>query len=364
MSRKAKGARLFERKRKGRDPVFVILDTGGFEKSTGTGCRVEAEKALAEYITQRDARAGVATPPTEMMVGLALEIYAEEHAAEVAAPERQGYSIAALAPFWADKYVSDVTGATCRLYARRRTAAPGTIRRELNTLQAALNHCHREGYLQSAPRVAMPPKPEAKDRWLTKREAYWLLRGCRAVPRDSKHLAWFVLLCLYTGARKSAATNTAISTVPMLKNGYINPETGMLYRKGGEERATKKQRLPAQCPSKLLAHARRKHRLGHKWFVQNSAGLRINDPKKGFVVAKMLAGKLAAAAGEPNIDLSDVTPHTLKHTAVTWAMQSGVDVFKAAGFFSTSHETLIKTYAHHHPDFQSEVANAMDRRAK
>ncbi|MCW2305300.1 hypothetical protein M2324_003721 [Rhodovulum sulfidophilum] len=51
-----------------------------------------------------------------------VSIYAEEHAAFVAAPERIGYAIEALDEFWRDLPVSSVTGAMCRRYAAKLSA--------------------------------------------------------------------------------------------------------------------------------------------------------------------------------------------------------------------------------------------------
>ena len=62
---------------------------------------------------------------------------------------------------------------------------------------------------------------------------------------------------------------------------------------------------------------------------------------------------IAAAAGVP-----DMTPHVVRHTAATWLMQAGADIYQAAGFLGMSVETLLRVYGHHHPDFQSEVANS------
>jgi hypothetical protein len=52
----------------------------------------------------------------------------------------------------------------------------------------------------------------------------------------------------------------------------------------------------------------------------------------------------------------DVTPHTLRHTAATWLMRGGTDLWIAAGFLGMSVETLERTYGHHHPDFQAQAA--------
>jgi integrase len=54
-----------------------------------------------------------------------------------------------------------------------------------------------------------------------------------------------------------------------------------------------------------------------------------------------------------------ITPHILRHTAATWAMQRGSDVWAAAGWLGMSPEVLERVYGHHHPEFQRDVAERM-----
>jgi hypothetical protein len=54
-----------------------------------------------------------------------------------------------------------------------------------------------------------------------------------------------------------------------------------------------------------------------------------------------------------------ITPHILRHTAATWAMQRGLDVWAVAGWLGMSREVLERVYGHHHPDFQHDVADGM-----
>jgi len=72
----------------------------------------------------------------------------------------------------------------------------------------------------------------------------------------------------------------------------------------------------------------------------------VGSVKTGFRRAVSLAG----LSGK-------VTPHTLRHTAATWLMQSGTDRWQAASYLGMSVETLEKVYGHHHPDYlQAAVA--------
>jgi len=59
--------------------------------------------------------------------------------------------------------------------------------------------------------------------------------------------------------------------------------------------------------------------------------------------------------------LEDVTPHTLKHTAVTWAFIEGMSLEMATDYFATSRETLEDVYRSYSPDAQKDAAAIMDR---
>ena len=58
----------------------------------------------------------------------------------------------------------------------------------------------------------------------------------------------------------------------------------------------------------------------------------------------------------------DVVRHSLRHTAATWLMQAGVDMWEAAGWLGMTVEQLEANYGHHHPEFQEEAAEAFGGR--
>ncbi|ANB34650.1 hypothetical protein A6024_11800 [Rhodovulum sulfidophilum] len=378
MPRRPEGARLYWREKSGQKPYWEIRDAGGIRLSTGTRCREEAEAQLAAYIERKSRPTGPVNPD-ELSISLCLSIYAEEHAAFVAAPERIGYAIEALDEFWRDLPVSSVTGAMCRRYAatrqRRfrdgRTApvSPGTIRRELNVLQAAINHCHGEGYLITAPKVTLPPRPDPVERFLTRQEAAWLIRAARNLRRDGRHLADFILHGLYTGSRKDTILGMHIDT-PSVSGGHVDTVRGILYRKPMGKAETKKRQRPARLPPRYLAHLRRQAANGRRFVVQDCDGHRVGDIRKGWARAVRLAEELAAGQGiEIDLTMPDgkggrkyITPHVLKHTAITWAVQRGAFLPDVASYFSTSLETIERVYWHHSPDHQRSAVEAMDRR--
>jgi integrase len=358
--RPAKGARLHKFAHR---EVWYIRDTGRPDTSTGCSSREEAEKVLAAYIATK-GRTGAANEPSAVTIDEVLKIYAEEYAHTTADPDRIGYAIEALSPFWSQLKVNHIKGETCRRYAktRKRVTArgengeptawtpisAGTIRRELGTLQAALNYAHAEGYLTTVPTVTLPEKPNAKERWLTRSEAARLIwavyRGHKA-----KHLARFILISLYTGTRKDAVLRMRFEANTI--GGWFDLDAGIMYRMGGDERATNKRRTPAPIPSHLAAHLRRWRDNGATWAVEYNGGA-VADVKVGFMRACRAA------------KLEGVTPHTLKHTAITWALQAGVSTWDAAGFFATSEDTIRKVYGHHSPDHMRSALEAIERRGR
>jgi hypothetical protein len=78
--------------------------------------------------------------------------------------------------------------------------------------------------------------------------------------RSRRHVARFVLVALYTGTRASAICGAAIR--PTLKNGFIDLDAGIFYRRAAGERETKKRKPPIRLPQRLLAHLRRWERKG------------------------------------------------------------------------------------------------------
>lgn len=273
-----------------------------------------------------------------------LAVYGEGHAPTVTAPERLAYAMQALLPFWGALPVSAIKAATCRRYAAHRGVSDGTVRRELNCLSAALRYCLREGYLLHAPPVTMPATPETNQRAMTRDEVAALLRSARR--RGKRHIARFILIAIYTGTRKDAILKLRLSG-PSAVGGWFDLDAGLLYRKGEGERSTNKRRTPARLPRQLLGHARRWEASGQTWAIEWRGG-RVADIKTAW-------RKVAVAAG-----MEWATPHTLKHTAITWAIQGGASISDAAGFFGTSAQTIERTYWHLSPDYQGGAVAAME----
>src|SRR5262249_21046728 len=153
--------------------------------------------------------------------------------------------------------------------------------------------------------IHLPDRPEPRDRWLTRKEAAALLREALSEPRVRLHLPLFILVGLYSGARKEAILSLRWSQVD-LQSGRIDFHTPGARR-------TNKRRARIPIPARLLGHLRRASKRGTEiGFVISENGKRLGDVKRGFSSACRRAG------------LQDVSPHVLRHTCATWLMQRGV----------------------------------------
>jgi integrase len=348
MPRRKLPARLRLRHREGREPRWVIVD-GRTEIDTGCGPgdHKGAQERLGEHIAATREIDTSTRNPAQISCANVIALYLKTKPAPPAC-----YHGGPLLEFFGLKTLRDVNGALCRDYAatRGQTVKPATVRRELGTLQAAINHWHVESPLDAVPKVWKPEEGARRERVLTRQEAAQLLRAARRLRLP--HVARFILLALYTGTRH--ATVLALRWHPSPDAGWLDWERGIIYRAGSAEKQTRKRRTAARMPDRLLAHVRRWARLdlaqGPQMAVVRYKGRPITRQQRGWdAVVK------AAGLG------SDVTPHVLKHSAATWLLQAGVDLWDVAGLTSTSTKTLEFVYGHHSPEYQNASATAFRR---
>jgi len=313
------------------------------KRSTGTASGEAAQIVFAEWLQKRTRRDGP-SDPAEILVTDILADYIKERGPKVVGKETMARAVETLARLWEGRTVAEVASHV-DIYIKRRDRAAGTTRRELGVLQAAINHAHKRGRITRAVAVELPPSSPPRTRWLTRQEVAKLVRAARKDPKARLYVPLFVLIGIYTGRRKEAILSLRWPQID-LKANRINFEI--------EGRAvTKKRRGQIPIPTPLLAHLIRARRrgtdLGHVLHINGKA---IGNLKKGFAAACERAG------------LHGVTPHTLRHTAATWIMQSGVPTWEAAAFLSMSETTLTRVYGHHHPDYMRAAADAIGNRRR
>lgn len=413
--RKAKPPRLWLRREPDGTRTWVILDRG---RQIRTGCGEPdtdgAAKALSAHIARGYRPAIGIRDPASLPTADVLTAYAE-----LKQPHGYGlpYStrppdhirrhddlldrLARINEFFGARNVADIRAQTCRDYVgwrtgesdehptgipRRRPVSISTARRELEDLRAAIRVYHGEHTLTVVPKITLPEKGVARDRWLTRTEAarllgaalgyVWdaeartwkrggsgsLMRRDRVTRTRRRHAARFILVGLYSGRREATIRRT--TWMPSPSAPWIDLERWVYHGRGREERQTKKRRPPAKVAMRLRPHLMRWQRLDTTLAAARSTSvLHIVHRPDGRPLADKIKTGWAGILADAGLE-RDVVRHTLRHTAATWMMQAGVDLWAAAGFLGMTVEMLQETYGHHHPDFQEEAAAAYGRRTE
>jgi integrase len=377
--RPAKGARLYVR-----DNRFVILDQGpdGRRREIGTGAsagdRAAAEKALAAYLAEKHVPDFGSGHPSEVLITDVLAYYAEHHAPKVVRRDSLARSLTVLGDFFATKTANDMTPQLCDQFVdwrihlgdargsnkweprgpnTSRILKPATARNDLTVLQAALRFAWQNRKITQAMPVAKPPPSEPRVRSLTRPEAARLLLGAlgwdlrtgeRHSQRINRYLARFILIGFYTGTRSGRIRR--LQWVENLQGGWVDLERGVLHRRAPNEAETKKRAPSVPISGRLLAHLRRWRKLTARYVIEHNGVPVANNVHGGMKSACRLAG------------LTDVTPHTLRHTATTWMLERGLSPWRVGKYVGMSAQMVERVYGHATDEMQRATANAIGTR--
>lgn len=356
MPRRAKGPRLYLRKRWGQS-WWVIRD-GASESSTGCGAGEleKAERALATYLADKYEPPRTARSLSQILIADVMTMYLREHAPSAHNVSFIKATAEPIIEWWGEKCLADIRGATCREYVAWRTKQPirrrksgklvsdQTARHDLKTMRAAINHYHREyGPLPSVPSITLPEKAAPRERWLERTEARRFLMAAR---RDA-HVYRFIVLSIGTATRHKALLGLRWMT--STEGGWIDLDRALVYRRPDGKAETKKRQTTARLPDRLLPLLRRWRErdmaLGITHVIHFKGRGGLDKMRRAWATARAAAG-----LGD------DVTPHVLRHTAITWALQAGVPQWEVAGWAGSSLEMLDRVYGHHSPDHQKSIA--------
>lgn len=203
---------------------------------------------------------------------------------------------------------------------------------------AAVKYAVATRKITHAPIVTLPEKGAPKDRWLTKEEAQRLLEV------SAPHVQRSIKITLYTGRRKTAITR--LRWMPSLDSGWVDLDNGVILFLGKAETETKKRKGVVRMRVTLLEEMK-------SWAPEGSHVVLF----KGASIIRIDKAFRAAAR---RVVPEDVTPHTLQHTAVTWAFMRGMTLEDATAYFSTSREILENVYRSYSPDALRNAAGIMD----
>lgn len=187
-----------------------------------------------------------------------------------------------------------------------------------------------------APSIERPPKPEPKDRFLTRDEAGRLLDAA-VMP----HVRLFIVLAITTAARASALLGLTWDRVDF--------QAGRIHLR--DPAATGRQKGRAIVPMNNMARAALSEAQAgaRSLYVIEWAGERVAKVRKGL-------DKAAARAG-----LTEVTPHVLRHTAAVWMAEARVPMSVIAQYLGHSDDRITqRVYAKYSPDYLREPAAVLE----
>jgi integrase len=224
-----------------------------------------------------------------------------------------------------------------RTYLERRQAegvAPGTIRRDISVLRAALAWAVRERWIASAPYVEMPQRPPPRDRWLTRGEVDRLISACA-----SPHLRLFTILAYHTAARRGAILELTWDRVDL-------DHRRIAYQKPGR-RETKKRRATVPINPVAFAALAEARLVAVSDYVIEYHSKQIHSIKTGFAQACATAG------------IKDCSAHVLRHSAATHLVMAGVPLIQIARLLGDTVDMVERVYGKHSPDFLRDAADAL-----
>jgi integrase len=260
---------------------------------------------------------------------------------------------------------SDITDAVAASYVdhRRkqstrhgRAPSDGTIRREVGTLRTALNWAARNKVILAKIDIRMPvAEPPSKDRWLSHSEATAIIKA--AEP----HIALYIRIALATAARRAAILELEWDRVDLPPPGEalgwtrsrdleFEYETLELpvYLDMGRGRGNKRRaRVPLGDNAPLYRALLAAKKKAKSAFVIEYRGRRVLNIRTGLTRACERAG------------VEVISPHVLKHTAISWMVQAGVSYDDVSALVGTSADILRKVYGHLSPDHLRKIGLAV-----
>lgn len=302
--------------------------------STRTPSEDEAQAFLAAF-----RLAGAEEPLADLTVPQVLDWYWQSHAKDLMRPDSAELSIRYLKPFFGSTSALGLTldnQEAYRDYRRSVGAGDESIRRDLSVLSAALRRAVKRKRLAFCPPILTMTPNAARERWLTRDEVAKLFRALRG--KRQRHVLLFVRLALYTSARTGAVLD--------LSWDRVNFDAGLIdFRKPGRK-VTKKRRTVTPMTRKLrrmLKHAKRHSNASH---VIAWGGERIDR------VAK------AANAAAERAGIEGFSPHVLRHTFASWAVQRGVSIYTVGKALGQTVASTTERYAKLAP---ADVLEAMEK---
>lgn len=305
--------------------------------TTGTQDRSQAERVRANFILERERPKEA--KPEQITIATVLESYFDRHAKLLPSKLQARIAINHLVAFHGNDAVSSLNSRRHEQYRDHCLAqglAASSINQRRTRLRAALHFAVKSGELTAAPFIPKEEEPPPRDRVLSREHAATLLRTARR--HGYAHVALFIRFAIYTGARRTAILQLTWDRVDL--------ETGVVdFRLPGVVHRRKRRAVTVVPPRLLrtLSHLKPLSKCSHVIAIGSK---RVRVIRRAFETVAKRAG------------LEWITPHVLKHTAITWGLRVATP-WTVSGMTATSLRTLEQVYGKHLVEDQREAAAAI-----
>lgn len=264
--------------------------------------------------------------------------YVTEKAGKAIIPT-MGHTWKALKERFGSRDGDSITLDDCRAHtAARRSAgiSDGTIHTELGHLRTVLVWAERHKFIDRAPSIERPQKPEPKDRYLTRDEVQRILAAVKA-----PHLKMAVHLMLATAAR--------VTAILELKWERVDFDRRLIYLRDPDDKVKRKGRAVVPINNTLMMALREAKEGSFSEYVIEWAQEPVKSLKRGIATAARVA------------KVPGVSAHVFRHTAAVWMAEAGVEMEEISQYLGHSNVSITRNvYARYSPDYLRNAASALE----
>lgn len=284
----------------------------------------------------------------DLLTSVALDIYYNDHCINgvVGAKSSYRHVIDHLKKHFGDMATNVISTRDVQEYCRKRragiigkVAGNGTLDRELRMLMSAIRFAAKQLKIQPEEcmpdiRSAFPRPPKGQKEWLNLDEMNYMLKLAKGKDEKPSRVYRFCMMGFYAGARKEAI-------LELQPQKQINIRSGLIDFNPPGRSQTNKQRPIVPIADELMPLVEEVIYLNDEYFCIHPGSIR---PTFEALVKKCGFEK-------------HVTPHILRHTYATQALQNGVSIWDVAGILGDDPKTVQEHYGHHCPGYLRDAVN-------